>query len=109
MPQETVECDIDFSINDSPQSVVAFLKRISRIFDPSVRQWNIDFSKCRYLGPDAVAIVVASVLEARRSGIKCSVTLPKGVPALDAFCEFSGLNHLVLGTPIPQADHPDCV
>lgn len=101
--------EIDFAVNDSPNSVVAFLRRIRGIFDPATSGWHIDLGKSHYLGPDAVAIVVASVLEARRNKIPNDITLPKGVAALDAFCEFSGLNHLLEGSLMPQMDHPDCV
>jgi len=102
-------CDIDFSVNDSPKSVVTFIRRIRGIFDPEIIAWRIDFSKCGYLGPDAAAIVVAAIEMARRNGIKHEVLLPKGNAALEAFCEFSGLNHFLHGSPRPQDNHPACV
>jgi hypothetical protein len=105
----TVHYEIDFSVNDSPNAVVAFLRRIRGIFDPATAAWHLDLSKCRYLGPDAVAIIAASVLEARRAKVIHEVVLPKGVPSLEAFCEFSGLNHMLFATPVPESGHPDCV
>ncbi|MCC6423354.1 MAG: hypothetical protein IT447_07720 [Phycisphaerales bacterium] len=109
MPNGAVHCEIDFQVNDSPKSVVTFLKRIRGIFDPNTKSWSIDFSKCKYLGPDAVAIVVAAVEESRRNGVNHEVILPKGNASLEAFCEFSGLNHLLRGTAIPSGNHPDNV
>lgn len=109
MSDNTVRCEIDFNINDAPPSVLAFLRRIRGIFDPATSEWQLDFSKCQYLGPDAISIVVAAVLQAREAGVKNEVMLPQGVPALEAFCEFSGLNHLITGSPVPKGDHPDCV
>jgi hypothetical protein len=107
MSDGSVHCEIDFQVNDSPKSMVSFLRRIRGIFDPDVKSWRIDFSKCGYLGPDAVAIVVASVENARRRGTNCEVLLPKGNPSLEAFCEFSGLNHLIDGSPMPEGNHPE--
>lgn len=109
MLEETVRCEIDFRVNDSQSSVVAFLRRIRAIFDPHVRVWHIDLTKCDYLGPDAASILVASVLEARRQGIQSQVTLPTTNPALQAFCEFSGLRHYLTGSPLPAGDHPENV
>lgn len=106
MPDEIVRSEIDFSVNDSPQSVVAFLRRIRAIFDPDVPAWHVDLTKCNYLGPDAASILVASVFEARRLGVRCEVTLPTGNPALEAFCEYSGLRHHLTGKPLPDLDHP---
>lgn len=102
-------CEIDFSVNDSPNAILAFLRRIRAIFAPETTPWHVDFSKCRYLGPDAIAIMAAAVLEARRTGVGHEVTMPQGVPPLEAFWEFSGFNHLLFNTPLPQADHADCV
>jgi hypothetical protein len=65
----------------------------------------LDLSKLCYIGPDGMAMVAGSVLDARRRHVDVRVEAPSGPPALAAFFEFSGFNHLILGTSLPQGDH----
>ncbi len=70
---------------------------------------NLDLSKLRYLGPDGVAMIAGSILEARQRGVTVQVNRPVQPKSLTAFLEFSGFNHRVLGTPMPDPSHPENV
>jgi hypothetical protein len=95
-------------LNDSPQSMTSFLRRIRPILEASAGAWHLDLTKCTYIGPDAAAILVATHLDAVMRGVEARVTLPSGNPALDAFLKFSGVAHYLTGVPLPQSD-PDLV
>jgi hypothetical protein len=104
------ECIIDFNVNDRPPSIRALLHRMQPALHPvSKEPVRIDLRKCHYLGPDATAILGAVILMARDAARTAEVLLPDTPPQLAAFCEFSGLNHLVKGTAEPDMTHPDSV
>ncbi|MBW2703204.1 MAG: hypothetical protein JRF33_20480 [Deltaproteobacteria bacterium] len=67
---------------------------------------TLDFSSCRYLGPDAAALIYAVWLEADRLGQHPRVVLPQDPPQLQAFCSFSNLAHLLEGAPPVDQNHP---
>lgn len=100
---------VDFHLNDSVPSIAAFLKRIGSLADSGTADaWALDLSACRYLGPDAVALVAALVIESRESGQQPTVTLPREPGQLVNFCRYSGLAHLLGQRPPPNPDHPEC-
>ncbi len=104
-----LSADIDFNLNDTPQSVTAFLRRARHIFAAVDQPWSLDLAKCAYLGPDAISILVASMLYARDQGVSATIILPSGNPGLDAFLEFSGTRHHLTGSPVPTSAHPQNV
>lgn len=62
---------------------------------------HIDLTKCQYLGPDAIALLAAIVLDRRYRGHRVDVSLPGGPAKLRAFCRFSGFDALVNDEPAP--------
>jgi len=100
------EFTVDFNLDDEPRSICAFVDRAFGLLQTKVASWHLDLSSCGYIGPDAAAVIVATILQARNCGQTASVTLPTSPPQLAAFCEFSGLRHYAAGTPYPQGDHP---
>src|SRR5438445_5132683 len=103
-------CTIGLSINDEPRAVGAFIEQLNPVLTSAgMEGWRVDLSRCRYLGPDAAAIIGGTVLLSRRNKQPIEVILPTQPPALDAFCEFSGLKHLIRGTSAPDPSHPDSV
>jgi hypothetical protein len=88
--------------------MTAFLRRLAPIFSSAVTDWSLDLSRCTYLGPDAAAVLVACFIDAQHQGIKATVQLPRGNPRLDAFVQYSGLDHYLTGAPRAAAD-PDIV
>jgi hypothetical protein len=103
-----ISCLVDFQVDDTPESLRAFLVRLKPVLDhKGSGSWAIDCSSCTYLGPNAAAVLGALWLQARNE-CAASIVLPREPPKLDAFCAFSGLKHLVLGEPPPDPSHPDC-
>ncbi len=103
-----IECIVDFMLDDSPGAIRQFLTRSNPILNSRRSDsWKLDLTKCSYLGPDAAAILLAMVLEAKFRKRGWEVILPQGSPKLRTFCEFSGLNHHLFGKPAPREDHPD--
>jgi hypothetical protein len=106
MQSNEVECLIDFAVNDSHKSISALANRMAPIFSNQVAPWHLDLSRCRYFGPDAVVVIIATILEARVRNQPCRVTLPQGPSELVAFCAFSGLLHFLDGSDFPDPSHP---
>lgn len=103
-----IVCTVDFHVDDRPGSICAFLERISPILGQEAPgAWHLDLSKSPYIGPGAAAILVTTVLEARRRGQTPRVTLSADPPKVRAFCEFSGVNHYLNGRQPPTDEHPD--
>ncbi|MCI0630005.1 MAG: hypothetical protein L0Y44_05050 [Phycisphaerales bacterium] len=100
---------IDFNIDDTLPSVTALI----RVLDPMLEcddpntVWDVDLSRCRYVGPDGAAVLLAAVLDTRLWGLQVEVTLPRDPPQLDAFCAFSGLKHRLHGEPMPDTSVPE--
>lgn len=69
----------------------------------------LDLSKLRYLGPDGVVMIAGSIVDAQQRGVQVQVNRPAQPNSLVGFLEFSGFNHLVLGTPLPDLTHPENV
>jgi len=99
--------EIDFNVDDTTQSIIAFLKRVTPLLVTADQQRVIDLSRSKYLGPDAAALVYALWLEGRLDSRPCEVRLPSEPESLAAFCEFSGLNHRLLGGVPPNPEHPE--
>lgn len=100
---------IDFNVDDSAKSMVAFLSRLAAYLEtPIAEHATIDFGGCQYLGPDAAAVLAAIISKRRKLRDNLTILLPKHPPPLDGFCEFSGLKHLIDGTPRPDTTHTDC-
>jgi len=99
---------IDFSLNDNRKDLLALLKRLQPIWD-SAEDIIFDLSDCRYIGPDAVAVLAAAYFQKRRDGLEVKIALPTGPRPLVAFTQFSGLQHLFGLGEIPDVTHPQCV
>ncbi len=104
-------CIIDFNLDDTPSSMVAFLSRIS----PILRDMDaglpvlteLDLRRCKFLGPSAVSLIASIHRHASMRGQAWKVQMPEGPAKLLAFCEFSGLGSLLHGTAAPPSEHPD--
>lgn len=99
--------NIDFNVNDRLPPIRAFLDRLDAIFQlPDAARGHIDLSKCQYLGPDAVTLLAAAILDGRRRGQRLRVSLPDGPAKLRSFCRWSGLEGLVTGEQGALPDEP---
>ena len=96
-----ITCKIDFKVHDELKPVRAFIDRVQGIAEADPGDCHIDLAKCGYLGPDAVALLAAIILDKRSRDKRLRVTLPDGPAKLRAFCRFSGLQSLVVGDEIP--------
>lgn len=101
-----VECVIDFMLNDSPSAMAQLLVRLMPIVTGSPGGWHLDLRRCRYLGPDAAVLILATALEAKRLGQDVRVSLPSDPPKIAAFCRFSGLVYHLTGSDAADTDHP---
>ncbi|MEK6643398.1 MAG: hypothetical protein AABZ08_05770 [Planctomycetota bacterium] len=91
---------IDFNVDDNASSVKLFLARIlSASNHAENRAFAIDLSKCKYLGPDAAAILAATLFEARNQNRRIRVTWPSGPKELTKFCDLCGLTEAIKNTP----------
>jgi hypothetical protein len=105
--KDTIQCHIDFTVDDTFRSTLAFLERLGPILArPSQADWCIDFTGCQYLGPNAAALLLAIWLDAKHHGLHPEILLPGEPAKLRAFCAFSGLAHHVTGAPLPASDDP---
>lgn len=94
MPQRAT-CRIDFSVDDQARSIRELVERVARVADlPSSVEVEFDLLKCRYLGPDAVALLGSVLLQRRRVKSRCAVLAPESPPELRAFLRVSGLEAL---------------
>lgn len=111
MERRIVRANVDFNVDDTASSMVAFLRAIRPIAQEidlgSGAACVLDLTRAAYLGPNAAAIVASLVLDARRIGFPFRVVLPEGPPRLRAFCKYSGLVHLIEGGPQPSPDQPE--
>lgn len=96
-----ITCKIDFNVNDELKPVKAFIDRVQRIAEADSGDCHIDLLKCGYLGPDAIALLAAIILDKRSRHQRVRVTLPNGPAQLLGFCHFSGLTSLLAGHEIP--------
>lgn len=108
----TGTCVVDFNVNDSAESLAAFIDRIESVMlwldsRTSLPPPRIDMSACRYLGPDAAAVLGALQFEAKRTGRSLNVSLPSQPTALAGFCRFSGLCEALGVAALPEEHHPD--
>lgn len=105
-------CDIDFNVNDTPQSLAALLVRLGPVLDALQSGQDsiphVSLQRSGYLGPDAVALIAALHKRAEARGLVLHVELPSGPPKLHAFCHFCGLESIIQGRTPPNADHPEC-
>ncbi|MBX9735839.1 MAG: hypothetical protein K2X32_02845 [Phycisphaerales bacterium] len=100
---------IRWNIDDSPADVIRFAEALQPVYATAVgASWEIDFSECQYLGPDAAALIYAAYLRASSQGQRVEVKLPTAPRALLAFCQFSGLEHYLKKGKRPDGHHPDC-
>lgn len=108
LPDKKFLCAVDFALDDHPWALRAFLLRVQPLLvAPRTSCWELDLRRCRYMGPDAAALILSTVLAGRYLGQTCTVTLPESPKELAAFCHFSGLNHHLLGQPAPEPGHLD--
>jgi len=114
IPSDPVQhCEVDFNVDDSAKSLGAFLERIQSTVTwleqrSSAVSPLIDMDRCRYLGPDAVALLAALVYEARITNRSLRIRLPSGPESLLGFCRFSGLGALVGSFEESDEAHPEC-
>jgi hypothetical protein len=106
MPYD-IECNVEFNVDDNLACVRAMLRRLTPILQADTAgSFRLDLTKCRYLGPDAAAILLSITLEARRRRQSLHVDLPVAPAALRAFCRFSGLQHHLTGAAEPDVNDP---
>lgn len=102
--------EVDFNLNDSEPSIVAFLGRIKPLMDALDGERGplpeIDLRRCKYIGPDAVSLIAALHADAARKSLTLIARLPEAPSELVGFCQFSGLTALWSG-PAPNHNHPD--
>lgn len=104
---KSIEIHLDGNVDDTLKSLEYLIERLSPL--PTLSNDDcalLDMSKVHYIGPDGIVLITGSVAEARRRNINVRVTTPAAPPAVGAFLEFSGFNHWMSGTPMPQQDHP---
>lgn len=105
--KDEIRVDVDFNVNDRLSAVGAFLQRLGRILDgASGRDATINFEKCRYLGPDAVAIVAALAYDLDKKGRLVRAIWPAGPRALRSYIRHSGLEQLVSTPSQEEYDDP---
>lgn len=101
---------IEGNINDRLRSAQALIERLAPVRQSAAGDHvAMDLTKLRYLGPDGVAMIAGTIIEARQRGVQVEVRPPDGPPPLLAFLAFSGFNHEVLGGAAAEVDHPDNV
>lgn len=102
-------CEIDFNVDDTASSIAAMLARLRPVTDAFERGDalpSILAGRCRYLGPDAAAILASLACRAAHENRQLSIHLPQEPPQLTSFCDFVGLRHLVSGGEPPDPLHP---
>jgi len=101
--------EIDFNVDDTAASVAMLIRRLAPLVlrETSDLLWHLDMTKCRYLGPDAAAVLGATVLDSRRRGKILTVGLPTSPSSLVGFCHFSGLETLLRGSALPDPSAPE--
>lgn len=93
-------------LNDSFNAMRQFLLRLGPMAGrTSFSRWELDLSKCRYMGPDAAAVIAAIYLDAKGRGVDASVILPVE-DKTRAFCHLSGLEHVLGQGNSPDTNHP---
>jgi hypothetical protein len=96
-----------FNVDDTAKSILTAWRSLAPLFAPSTdAQWELDLSKCGYLGPYAAVLIRAAWESGSRFGSQRRLLLPTAPPALVGFCRYSGLTQLVSGPP-PDPDHPE--
>jgi len=92
-----ITATIHFSVNDRVRSIRRLIEEISCFAAREEGQiLRIDLRKCQYLGPDAIALLGAVLLDFK-SSTKVEVLGPEGPPALRTFFEACGLETLIHG------------
>lgn len=61
---QPVRLDVDYNLDDMPESVLALIRTMSPAFTGNT-PWQLNLSRCGHLGPFAIAIIVAALLESR--------------------------------------------
>lgn len=103
MPDLTISFNIDDRFHDLKQFLGQLLPWIDSPRNP---EDCLDLGACEYLGPFAASTLIAIWSSMSNANRPFQVKLPKSPPRLDAFCQFSGLKHLLEGGPAPEPDHP---
>lgn len=99
---------VEGNCNDSPPSLEAAIEQVLPwIRRPLADDVHLDLSTLHDAGPDLVALLFASLLQARARSDNVRTTLPRP-PKLLAFLAFSGLLHALGEGPPPDPDHPEC-
>jgi hypothetical protein len=98
-----VTVNVDFTVDNTPNSVLMFLKRTEPIRQSGVGHWAINFTQDKFFGPDAIALLASEILLARKKGIQCNVLVPAGSSAFEKFLSDSGFRHLLHYAAPPTA------
>lgn len=93
-------CTIDYNLDDRPESMIALVRSMHLLFNAEC-SWRLDLHACAYLGPNAGAMIAATVLHARSRGLAPEVVLPSEPRELVEFCYASALQYYVAATPFP--------
>lgn len=98
-----IECCIHFNVDDRVNSIKQLLKCMSPIADFSnMEERTIDLKECQYLGPDAVALLGAVILDNREHSSKLRIVPPDHPSELLNFFRVSGLEALAHGKPFQE-------
>lgn len=103
-------CKIDFNVNDTLRSVRALIERLESSWKDTAAddELVVDMERCRYLGPDAVAILSAEALIRDQLHQRLTIRYPKGPSALRSFLKWSGLASIVHDkAPAPPSGAPE--
>lgn len=108
----SITCRVDFNIDDTPPSLVAFLRRIEpfliAIDSPSFWLPTLDLSMCQFMGPSATTLIASLVLEARLQRRPVKVIPPVGPHKLLAFLNYNGFDALLGNGGPPDCSSPLC-
>jgi hypothetical protein len=98
-----IECCIDFNVDDRVNSIKQLLKHLSPIADSNdPNERIINLKRCQYLGPDAVALLGAVILDSREQGAKLQIVPPDSPSELRNFFRLSGLETLAKGVQFDE-------
>jgi hypothetical protein len=102
--------NLEGDVNDRLRSMRYLIEHLSPLRKLSAGQSAVvDLSKVHYLGPDGAVMIAGSILEARQRQVAVRLVMPSGPVPLVAFLEFSGFNHLLQQSSLPELDHPENV
>ena len=99
---------IDRHFDDTPESTKEFYSKIGSLdLIKAGSVFEIDFSRCGYLGPVAVSCIAGVIRYLHLKNVEIKIIAPE-LEVLRGYCEYSGLLQLANIGP-PPTSHPDNV